>query len=52
MTTEKALLTEDELVAKLQALGFTNVTKRRLATLRAKEIISPFDVIGAVAAKA
>lgn len=47
MTNKTAFLTEDELVGKLNQLGFTDVTKRRVATWRAKEIIPSFDVIGA-----
>jgi hypothetical protein len=47
MTNKSAFLTEDELVGKLHELGLTDVSKRRVATWRAKEIIPAFDVIGA-----
>jgi len=46
MSNKSAFLTEDELVGKLLELGYTDVTKRRVATWRAKEIIPSFDVIG------
>lgn len=47
MTNKIAFLTENELVGKLHELGFTDVTKRRMATWRTKEIIPSFDVNGA-----
>jgi hypothetical protein len=43
---EATNLTQDELVASLHELGYTDVTKRRVALWRANEILPSFDIIG------
>jgi len=40
------LMTQDALVAKLHELGYADVTKRRIASWREKELLPRFDVIG------
>ena len=40
------ILTQDGLVAALHKLGYTDVTKRRLASWRENDLLPPFDLIG------
>lgn len=39
-------LTQDEIVAQLHELGYTDMTKRRIALWRANDLLPSFDIIG------
>lgn len=44
--TAKKSLTQDELVAELHGRGYADVTARRLADWRARDLLPHFDVVG------